>query len=170
MIRIILLLMALVISVSTYPAQIMAWEPVVLKAISVRKDNTGKMTITLSSGTVIVFPSKDKSDQWTKAVVEAMKKARSEKVARSSADPPSDSGASAMIKSKCAREWPDDFSMRKYCQDKQYEGLWALRNRNMSGKALSMIRSKCAREWPDDFSMRNYCENQQLKALRALDH
>jgi len=31
-----------------------------------------------------------------------------------------------MIRDKCAREWPDDFEMRAYCEKKQVEGLRAL--------------------------------------------
>ncbi len=91
-----------------------------------------------------------------------------EKALRVSAEPPSDADAAAIISAKCASEWPDDFRMQKYCKDQQYEGLRALRTRQMTG-VLAKIRSKCASDWPDDFRMRDYCEKQQLKAFRELN-
>lgn len=145
------------------------WKPVVLKATSVKDAGSGSLIIELVSGKTIQVSQKDWSSQWSEAIDEAIKNQEMEKAARSSAEPPSESAAAAMIRSHCADEWPDDFRMRKYCEDQQYEGLRALRAREMTGP-LAKIRSKCASEWPDDFKMREYCEKQQLKALRELNN
>ena len=150
------------------PVVAQEWKAVVLKASSFKDDGSGNLIIKLASGTTIQVPKADWSSQWSEAVNEAIKNQELEKAARSSAEPPSDAAAAAMIRSHCAKEWPDDYQMRKYCEDQQYEGLRALRARQMTG-ALAKIRSKCASEWPDDFQMRDYCEKQQLKALRDLN-
>ncbi len=144
------------------------WRPVVLKASSIKEDGSGNVVIQLLSGKTITVPRADWSSQWSDAILEAVKSQEAEKVAISSAEPPSDQGAAAAIRAKCAKEWPDDFAMRKYCEDKQYEGLRALRTRPMAA-GLAKIRSKCAGEWPDDFAMRDYCEKKQLAALRELN-
>lgn len=52
-----------------------------------------------------------------------MKRNKAENAARSTAEPPSDANAAAMIRSKCSSEWPDDFRMRDYCEKKQIEAL-----------------------------------------------
>jgi len=144
------------------------WNAVVLKANSVEDNGSRNLVITLASGTTIEIPSEDWSSEWSEAVNEALKSQEAERAARSSAEPPSDAGAASMIRSKCASEWPDDYQMRKYCEDQQYEGLRALRARQMTG-GLVRVRSKCANEWPNDFQMRDYCEKQQLEALRELN-
>jgi hypothetical protein len=36
----------------------------------------------------------------------------------------------ATIKADCAKKWGDDFSMRLYCEDKQYEALKQLLERD----------------------------------------
>ena len=150
-------------------AYAVTWEPVVLKATSIRQGSGGMLVITLSSGSVIKVPSGDRSISWTKAVEEGIRKEQSDSAVRSTSSPPSDAAAAAMIRSKCARDWPENFRMRKYCEDQQYQGLRALRSRSMTGSTMRMIRSKCARDWPENFRMRNFCENQQLNALRELN-
>jgi hypothetical protein len=70
--------------------------------------------------------------------------------------------------SKCAKDWPTDFSVRAYCEEKQREALATLRSRSMTTPDQRTIRSKCAVEWPEDYSVRNYCEERQLEALRQL--
>jgi hypothetical protein len=56
--------------------------------------------------------------------------------------------------------------MRKYCQDKQFEGVAAVQRRTMDDSAdHQTIRKKCATDCPDDYQMRHYCEVQQMKAL-----
>ena len=144
------------------------WKAVVLKASSFNHDSAGNLVIKLASGTTIKVPNADWSSQWSEAVNKAIKNQEMEKTARSSAEPPSDAAAAAMIRSHCTKEWQDDFKMRKYCEDQQYKGLRELRARQMTG-VLAKIRSKCASEWSDDFKMRDYCEEQQIEALRQLN-
>ena len=72
------------------------------------------------------------------------------------------------IRAKCAKQWPEDFRMQKFCGDRQIEALGKVANRSMDTSSGQVIRRKCLREWPGDFRMRNYCEEQQLKALAAL--
>ena len=144
------------------------WKAVVLKAESFRSDRAGGVVIQLESGRTLNLTGEDWSSNWSKAIEDARAKHRVESAARSSAEPPSDSVANAMISSHCTGEWPDDFRMRKYCQDKQEEGLEALRSRQLSG-SLAVVRNKCADEWSGDFRMRDYCEKRQLKALRELN-
>ena len=78
-------------------------------------------------------------------------------------------GVDQTIREKCAREWPDDFRMRAYCEKRQREALPKLVSpATPSSDEANVIRSKCAREWPDDFRMRAYCEEKQRDGLRAL--
>ena len=160
------LTIAILIFVGSTVAQ--EWEAVVLKASSFTDDGSGDLIINLTSGTTLRVPKEDWSNQWSKAVNDAIEKQKMEKIARSSDEPPSDASAASMIRSKCANEWPDDYKMRKYCEDQQYKGLRALRSRQMTGY-LSKVRSKCANEWSDDYRMRDYCEENQLKAIRELN-
>jgi hypothetical protein len=71
-------------------------------------------------------------------------------------------------KTKCAREWPDHFRMRAYCEQRQKEGADSLARRSMTSTDERRVRAKCERDWPDDFRMRNCCEAEQLKALRSI--
>lgn len=68
-----------------------------------------------------------------------------------------------------AKEWPEDFAVRAFCEKQQAEALTKLRARTMTATADHYtIRRKCAREWPDDYAVRNFCEETELKALAAL--
>jgi hypothetical protein len=144
------------------------WKAVVLKAKSVTHLENGKMEILLANGETVQVAKDNWSEAWSGAVDRSIKAQEAEMLARSSAEPPTDQEASAMIREHCAKEWPDDFQMRKFCEDQQYEGLRALRARSMIGTPLASIRTKCAIEWPDDYQMRDFCEKQQLKALEEL--
>lgn len=73
---------------------------------------------------------------------------------------------SGEVGAKCAKDWPDDFRMRRYCEDQQQSAIAALNGRSMRTGDEKIIRAKCERDWPDDYRMRNYCEEQQLKAIR----
>jgi len=149
-----------------YPQE---WKAVVLKAKTVEAGRSGQLTIKLISGDTLNVPETDWSESWSEAVDDALKKQELERSARATAEPPSDETAAAMIRARCAAKWPDDYSMRKYCEDQQYEALRALRARKMEG-ALSKIRAQCAKKWSEDYTMRDYCEKQQLEALRALNY
>jgi hypothetical protein len=62
-----------------------------------------------------------------------------------------------VIGAKCAKDWPDDFRMRAYCEEQQRAGASNLSSRTMTTSDQQTIRSKCATDWPDDFRMRDYC-------------
>lgn len=72
------------------------------------------------------------------------------------------------IRPKCAKEWPDDFRMRAYCERQQQEAAVKLSGRTMGAGDRLTIRTKCAGEWPGDYRMMNYCEERQLEALASL--
>src|SRR5262245_6307742 len=72
------------------------------------------------------------------------------------------------IQARCAKEWPDDFRMREFCEKQQTEGAGKLNDRSMSSNEERMIRAKCEQDWGTDYRMRNYCEERQLEAMRAL--
>ena len=76
-----------------------------------------------------------------------------------------------IIQQKCAEDWPNDFRMKRHCQEQQQAGIANL-DRGMptdiNPDAFRIIRGKCADEWPRDFRMRAYCESQQYEGYRAL--
>jgi hypothetical protein len=74
----------------------------------------------------------------------------------------------AAVSEKCAKDWPDDFRMRDYCQGKQRAAIAAIHARSMTTADERTIRGKCEKDWPTDFTMRDYCEDQQLKALARI--
>lgn len=78
----------------------------------------------------------------------------------------SDPGAG--IRPKCAADWPDDFTMRAYCEKQQREAVAALLARPMTSVDQATIRTKCRKDWASDYNMQNYCEQQQLKALAIV--
>ena len=77
------------------------------------------------------------------------------------------------ISNKCEDEWPVDFRMQKYCQERQREGytnlieLWpeAL---TKTGQAAA----QCVLDWSEDllfdWRMIHYCADRQLTAWKAL--
>lgn len=145
-----------------------SWRPMVLKAKAVKDDGEGHLVLTLESGMTIAIPYGDWASEWTDAIEEFQKKQQEAVTAQSSTNPSSEAAAAALIRAHCAEEWPDDYRMRKYCEDQQYEGLRNLLARQMTGP-FARIREICAQEWPDDFRMRDYCETQQIEAYRALN-
>ena len=133
------------------------WKPVVLKAVSMDQES-GRIVIVLPSGLSIKIMHDDVSQELSNQIAE------SQKLKQSDSDNPL-----ATIKVKCAKDWPNDFAMRKYCQDQQEKAVESLKKRDMtSSNDLQTIRTKCAADWPDDFNMRNYCETRQIEALREL--
>ncbi len=81
------------------------------------------------------------------------------------------SDAQTTIKAHCAKDWPDDFEMRRYCEQKQNDGLFTLKKGKPNDIELAefkTIRTKCAKDWPDDFEMRAYCEKKQYDGIREL--
>lgn len=84
------------------------------------------------------------------------------------ASAPATGGPMSVIRPKCAKEWPDDFKMRAFCEEQQQEGYRKVQSRAMTSGDQQTIRRKCSSEWPDDFKMQDFCEEQQLEALRKL--
>lgn len=132
--------------------------------------------VTLHSGATVRLRTEDVSDARLSflrtALAQAISAEGSPRAFGSTVEGPTESpvadAAVSVIRETCAKEWPDDFRMRAYCQQQQDEGLAALQRRVMSTGDHRTIRVKCATEWPADFRMRNYCEEQQLQALSAL--
>jgi len=116
-----------------------------------------------------LLPPGSWSSEWSDALNSAIENKEKTAAAQSSSEPPSDEDATPLIRARCASKWSGDYSMQKYCQDKQFEALRKLRSRRMQG-ALAEIRTSCAEKWGDDYSMRDYCEEKQLKALRELGY
>ena len=132
--------------------------------------------VTLFSGAVVRIPSGDISDPRLAFLRTALAEAIGEDKARapisslkSGNEAPTSGDSVQVIRAKCAKDWPDDFRMRAYCQEQQEAGIAALSARTMTSNVdHRTIRSKCATDWPDDFRMRNYCEEQQLEALKRI--
>ena len=151
---------------------------VVLNATAVHRTATGMYEITLSSEVVITVWPHDLNSPATDKLLKVL----SVKPVRSTIAAPTPAVASAPatrytpqvtsgvggIRSKCATDWPDDFSMRAFCERQQHESVGKLDSRDMSNGTYRIIRNKCAADWTDDFTMRDFCEEQQLKALREL--
>ena len=79
--------------------------------------------------------------------------------------------AELVIRQRCEREWPGDYSMRSYCVKQQREALAILkqgRPRDIPEAVFDGIRSKCAVDWPEDYNMRQYREKQQFDSYREL--
>ncbi|WP_026986545.1 hypothetical protein [Fodinicurvata fenggangensis] len=95
--------------------------------------------------------------------------------------------AEAVIKERCEAEWPDDFSMQKFCRDEEEKAVADLRDfreRHEFGPAEEMERRYeerdpaavmwrgCAQQWTDsigmDFGMVAFCLEEQEKSWEAL--
>ena len=70
------------------------------------------------------------------------------------------------ISARCAKEWPEDGRMRRYCEEQQQKAARTLTGSNAS----SVIRSKCQHDWPGDYRMQAYCEEQQVEASNKMDN
>ena len=125
-----------------------------LKVTSSQPSADGKtVQITLASGATISVPAADVESPPTPVATAA------------AGAPVIDT---SIIRPKCAKEWPDDFSVRAYCEKTQNEAVAKLKARSMTTPDERTIRTKCAKEWPDDYTVRNYCEETQLKALKIV--
>ena len=81
------------------------------------------------------------------------------------------SNAEQIIKKKCEEEWPDDYQMRAYCEEKQRAAVERLRSEKGQGipvEVFNRIRRKAALEWPRDYQMRVYTEEKQIQSYRKL--
>jgi hypothetical protein len=89
-----------------------------------------------------------------------------------------------LIKERCAAEWPSDFSMQKYCREKQSRGLhdvgaW-LKRHGVSGDSCKAKKTPwcqmaglCFGEWADEFgpdwAMVGYCLKKQETSYKEMN-
>ena len=66
------------------------------------------------------------------------------------------------ILENCQAKWGTDYSMVKYCVDKQTKAKQEL------PKQSSIILNNCKAKWGTDYSMIKYCVDKQTKAKNAL--
>ncbi len=67
-----------------------------------------------------------------------------------------------VILNNCRTKWKTDYSMVKYCVDKQTKAKHSLPRQS------STILSNCKAKWKTDYSMIKYCVDKQTKAKRSL--
>ena len=72
------------------------------------------------------------------------------------------SHADNTILNKCKIKWGTDYSMVKYCVNKQTQA------KNSIPRANSTILNNCKTKWGTDYSMVKYCVDKQNKAKREL--
>jgi hypothetical protein len=81
------------------------------------------------------------------------------------------------IKILCSSRWPDDYSMQKFCVDKQIKSAsncFELSQKYPEGSEERKIIRKCMTRWYDkdknviDFSMSEFCIKKQIEAYRSL--
>jgi hypothetical protein len=80
-------------------------------------------------------------------------------------------GTEQIIQGKCQGEWPDDFSMRAFCEKQQRAAVLTLsagKPQDIPQDMFLTVRRKCTGEWPNDFIMRAFCEKQQFVGIREL--
>ena len=71
---------------------------------------------------------------------------------------------SRSIRENCEEKWEDDYSMVKYCIEKQTNA-----KSNISSYSHDNIRTNCENKWGDDYSMVEYCIKKQTEAKRSID-
>lgn len=67
------------------------------------------------------------------------------------------------IRENCEKKWEDDYSMIKYCIDKQTQA----KNDILSYPADN-IKINCEKKWEEDYSMVKYCIEKQTKAKNSI--
>ena len=138
---------------------------VVLKTSKIQKEGQ-TITITLASGETVVVKESDVDVQLTMRLVDAINKS----TASREVPPPgiTGRGSSDIIRTKCAADFPTDFSSRSPCEDQQKEAVSKLDARAMLSAEERTIRKECESNSPDDYSARNSCEERRLEALKKL--
>jgi len=63
----------------------------------------------------------------------------------------------------CEKKWGDDYSMIKYCIEKQLKS-----RQKVLSYPRNNIRTNCEKKWGDDFSMVGYCIKKQSDAKKAI--
>lgn len=79
----------------------------------------------------------------------------------------------SVLREHCRGEWPDDYRMRKYCEELARNGLseirrFITRRGAQPGTVSGLILDRCADQWPEDFRMMAYCIEMQEKAAMDL--
>lgn len=79
--------------------------------------------------------------------------------------------AEGVIEDYCKEQWPDDFSMRAYCEENEEDGLNDLKRgkpSDISNTDFDIVRDHCSETWEDNYSMWAYCEDDQFDSIREL--
>jgi hypothetical protein len=81
---------------------------------------------------------------------------------------------SALARTHCRREWPDDFRMQDYCFTQQVQGMAEFKAASEAiGKPLERALEKCVEEWTKDripdFQMIGYCAKTQAESYRRVN-
>lgn len=128
---------------------------------------------TLASGATITVPYADVDVRLSSTVNGMLANGLLKDGALASTPPPSQPSAPpnqprGQIQGHCAKQWPDNFQMRVFCEEQQTDALAKLTARQMGVGDLATIRATCEKQWGENYQMRNFCEEQQLEALRKL--
>ena len=73
----------------------------------------------------------------------------------------------------CQSEWPTDFSMQAYCEERQWDGVRELKrllesNGGIPSAAFDIAIDGCIADWDKDYSMAAYCTNRQIEGYNAV--
>jgi hypothetical protein len=71
------------------------------------------------------------------------------------------------VKSLCANEWTDDFSMQAYCVGQNKKGFEGFK-RMAAKPEFNRSFEKCKAEWDIKWDMVRYCAEQQVKGLTKI--
>lgn len=78
-----------------------------------------------------------------------------------------------LAKQLCAKDWPNDFEMQRYCLKQQAAGMLQFKAvSDELGKPIEKALEGCTEEWTKDrlpdWQMIGYCSTKQADAFRAL--
>ena len=82
--------------------------------------------------------------------------------------------AEEIIKKHCAQEWPNDYSMRAYCEKQQRKAALDLgdimdsKRHGMPQQEFEKVLSMCWFEWMNDYSMTLYCLKRQIEGYAEV--
>jgi hypothetical protein len=67
------------------------------------------------------------------------------------------------ILNSCKQKWGEDYSMIKFCRDKQMKA-----RQNLRSGPKGRILDACQGKWGEDYSMIKFCRDKQMKARQDL--
>jgi hypothetical protein len=79
----------------------------------------------------------------------------------------------SQIQAYCAKEWPNNYRMQAWCQDRQEKAKGELSSgapNGISWSEYSGIKDHCVKEWPDNYAMQAWCVNSEQEALKRIRH